>query len=367
MAIEQGGSGLSTISTAEDGGEQLLPRRAAVLEFLHAHSIARFIFATVFFFLFVIVSAWMWAVNGRMWFLDREYPMWLSKSMMVEACGLGDTVIFGDSRAMAALMPERIGSATNLAIGGSTPIEAYFLAEKAVRCPTHPKRVIMAFAPETFLQAEFYWARAALFRFYSFEQMEEIRQVSQRLGDKVYPSDLAGGVGGWIKNVSYSLSLPSYYFPAMVNALFVGRKDANLIVLDATLRSRGHHLFGNADSDDWPGGDTHVAEFKPTPLISHYFERTIELLREHDIEVLFMVMPVNPASLAGTKPAVRNAYNGYMAAAAAKHANFHLVGELPPMLDDEYFGDPEHLNERGARMWSDYVKSKLDGLRSASD
>jgi hypothetical protein len=367
MAIEQGGSGLSTISTAEDGGEQLLPRRAAVLEFLHAHSIARFIFATVFFFLLVIVSAWMWVVNGRMWFLDPEYPMWMAKSKLVAECKLGDTVIIGDSRAMAALMPEHLGDASNLALGGSVSVEAYYLAERIVRCPEQPKRVIVSFAPWHFITAGVYWSRTALFGFLNREEMEEVRHVSRRLNDPVIYSVGLTGDFDLIKNYSYSVSLPSYYFPAMVNALFVGRKNQNDAVLETTLRNRGHHLFGQANGVAWPNNEeTKLVAFKPSRLLEHYFDRMITLLSQHGIEVVFMSMPVNESTRAGTDPKMLDAFRGFLAATAERHSNFRVVGEFPPVLADEYFGDPEHLNERGARMWSDYVKSKIDGLGSAS-
>jgi hypothetical protein len=351
-----------------DSGEQLLPRRAAVLDFLHTHSIARFIFATVLFFLLVFVSAWMWAVNGRMWFLDREYPMWLSKSMMVETCSLGDTVIMGDSRPMADLVPEHLGNASNLALGGSVPIEGYYLAERIVRCPELPKRVIVSFAPWHFIKAGVYWPRTALFGFLNREEMEEVRHVSRRLNDPViYSVGLTGGLD-LIKNYSYSVSLPSYYFPAMVNALFVGRKKQNDAILETTLRNRGHHLFGQANGAAWPNNEeTKLVAFKPSRLLEHYFDRMITLLGQRGIEVAFMSMPVNERTRAGINPTMLEAFRGFLTAKAERHSNFRAVGEFPPVLDAEYFGDPEHLNERGARMWSDYVKSKLDGLRSASD
>ena len=51
---------------------------------------------------------WLWVATMPMAFMDAEYPSWRAKQVLTERCDLGETIILGDSRAAADIMPRRL-------------------------------------------------------------------------------------------------------------------------------------------------------------------------------------------------------------------------------------------------------------------
>jgi hypothetical protein len=322
-----------------------------------AISMRRFAIGLAVVFATLIAAAWTWAVYGRMWFLDPEYPMWVVKMQMIRDCAHGETTIFGDSRPVAGLIPDRMGrGVVNLSLGGGTPIEFAHQVEQIVRCPTLPKRVIVSFPPYHLMKVDSYWGRSALFGFLDFRQMEAVRETSQRLGDILIYS---GKIGEFIANYSYAISFPSYYFPAMVNAWFVTRKKQNDIEFDMVLRSRGHHFFGTAPSSNGPSQEAWLGRFKPAPVLDHYLDKGIALLSKNNIPVYFVGMPLNEMTFQMMRPDLRAEFAKYVEQFARRYKNFQVVGDFLPSLPGKYFGDPVHLNPIGAQMWSELVAKRI--------
>ena len=109
---------------------------------------------------------WAWVVVAPLAFLDPEYPAWLAKERMLASCArrTGDCGRFTapPSRSSPAVLPL---SATNLAVGGGSPIEAYVAASRALGCPTPPRRVIVSFNAVHFTEPDLFWERSVRFGF----------------------------------------------------------------------------------------------------------------------------------------------------------------------------------------------------------
>ena len=329
-----------------------------------AFSLRRFAIAAGGVFITIFAATWIWASVGRMWFMGPEYPMWMAKSEMIRGCDHGETMILGNSRAMAGLVPEVIGNrVVSFALGGGSPIEAYFIAKRIVGCARPPQRVIISFSLLQFTQRHFYWLRSAPFKFFSFQEMEQVRLDSERLGDtSVYSKpDLFGAIGV-VRNFSYEASFPSYNFAAMLNAKFIGRKERNDAVWELIRRDRGYHHFGTRARMDWPGPEADLVAFKPAPIMTEYFEKTIALLREHGVAVQYVAMPINELTAKGMRPLLREAFEKYLEGLRARKGNFEIIGEIFTTLPPGYFGDLEHLNRSGAIVWSRELANKLTHL-----
>lgn len=326
-------------------------------------SLRQFVVGAVAVFAVLIAAAWVWAINGRMWFLDPEYPMWVAKIQMVRNCDHGQTIILGDSKPVAGLIPRLIGNnVVNLALGGASPIESTYLVEGILKCPSRPRRAIISFSPAIFMQPEVYWTRSAAFGLLTFQQMEEVRLASQRLGDPTVYSQAQGGFHfyGLLANYWRRFSLPSYYFPAMLNAVFINRKERNDGVLDTVLRARGHYFFGTAARTDWPSPDEpKILKFKPSPLLDYYFDKLISLLHDNDISAYFVGMPLNEMTDRAMRPELREEFAAYLNQVEKRHRKFRVLGGALPVLPPEYFGDPDHLNPTGATMWSGLVAKRI--------
>lgn len=312
----------------------------------------------------LVGCAWIWAANGRMWFLDPEYAMWQAKIEMVERCELGDTVVLGASRAMAGVLPNQLGgSVSNLALGGSSPIENFYMMQRVARCPTPPRRAVMAFLPLFLTRAQTFWERSALFGFLDFDELEEIRTASVRLSDSMlYSSSPWAAPLGLIENYSYHVGLPSYYFAAMVKGRLVGRKARNDLELARTLNSRGQHFFGSAESSNGVAEDALMTHFAVKPVLDDYMVRLLDLLHKEKIETYFASPPLNPATFALMDRQVAVNFVGYLRSLEARFPNFHVLGQALQEFPADHFGDPEHLNPIGAARWTASLREQLTRL-----
>ena len=321
--------------------------------------VGRFLLVTASVFAILIGCAWLWALKGRMWFLDAEYGMWSATQEMTRTCAHGDVVMLGDSRAKAGLVPSVMGSkVTNFALGGGSPIEAYYLVERMLQCPTPPKHVIVSFSAMYFSFVDVYWARSALFGFLSFAELEEVRRLSVDLRDPlIYSMSKAKRPFYALKNLSYATGMPSYYFPAMINARFFMRKKTNDDVMRTTIRNRGHTFFGTAESAEWLV--EYLKAFRVSPIMHHYFSAMVQRLLEKDARIWFVGMPLNKTTYDAFGPSVRDDFLAYLQRFSAKDGRFRVVGEVLPWLTRENFGDGEHLNPKGAIAWSKRVRSEL--------
>lgn len=318
----------------------------------------------------LFAAAWIWAVKGRMWFLDAEYPMWVANADMSRTCPHGAIAILGDSRAKAGLMPSLIGpSVANFALGGGTPIDAYYLTKRILECPVPPKDVIVSFSLVYFMNdmehQQLYWGRSALFGSLSLDDMEEVRRTSWQLKDSmIYPTTgRVTNVLGWIKNVGYAVRTPSYYFPAMVNAGFMMRKGWNEEVYRVVIRNRGQHLFGTAEKIDWTwtSEEARYTKFRPSPLLNHYFSKTVLRLLDRGIRIWYVGMPLSSQTSQAMRQDVRDDFRAYLQQFVSR-GGFRIVGDVFPVLSPEYFGDNEHLNRKGATAWSNHIADQLTRL-----
>ncbi len=128
----------------------------------------------------------------------------------------------------------------------------------------------------------------------------------------------------------------------MVNASFFMRKKANDEIMRATIRDRGHHFFGTAESAEWVA--EHVNEFKVSPVLHHYFSELVQRLLDRDVRVWFVGMPVNKKTYDNLGPSVRDNFFAYLQRFSAKDGRFRVIGEVVPWLPRENFGDGDHLN-----------------------
>lgn len=322
-------------------------------------------FSVAFFVTFVsiFVPVWIWAIFGRLWFLDPEYPMWTGKRIMIEKCAVGTTVIVGDSRAMAGLRPDILGDdVTNLALGGGTAIEASFIIDRLSKCPAQPRRVILSLSSPHFIKADVVWQRSAPFGFLSFYDLEDLRHVSRLLHDAVIYPRLGGmaTLENWLTNWSYRISLPAYYFGAMLNAGFVLRHERNVETLEAIIDKRGHHYFGAAERDVWPvGEEANLESFAPSPLLIHYFDSMLKRLAAAGVDVIIASMPITAQTAAEVHQSYKFAVAAFMQSYETKYSNVRIVGEFFPSLPNVYFGDAEHLNAKGAALWSEQLLNSI--------
>ncbi|MBN8926087.1 MAG: hypothetical protein BGO51_10840 [Rhodospirillales bacterium 69-11] len=299
----------------------------------------------------VLGALWAWIILAPLAFMDPEYAAWRAKQVMLARCDLGDLLILGDSRAAVGIIPADLPvRASNLAVGGGKPVEAWAALERALRCPALPKRVVLSFDAVHFMRADLFWERAVRFGWLDWSDLRSLRADAVDLGD----ATLAGGgrfaaLGGWWQDALHVIRAPPLYVGSVVQGGLALRWIGNRRALAAALASRGQYFFGTAAGSDAVAVDGHLAVFEPAPVLDRAFDRLISTLTARGVAVAFVSLPINEATARAVRPEVRAAFAAYLARYERRYPGFRVLGAPMPAWPGRWFGDAfSHLNPEGA-------------------
>jgi hypothetical protein len=199
------------------------------------------------------------------------------------------------------------------------------------------------------------------FGFVNWAELRALRRTGERLGDASFAAAHApDGLPGPVRDLMYAARFPPLYGASLAKAGIALRWPANRRALAAGLASRGQYFFGTDPGSDTVASDASLADFAVLPVLDAYFEEILATLSARGIPVDFIAMPVNAATARETSPRVMAGFAAYLARAAARHTNFHVVGPLLTAWPDRYFGDGfAHLNPHGALLFSDWFAACL--------
>lgn len=305
-------------------------------------------------FAVVFGLTWAYVASVPMAFLSRDYPLWVAKRTMLDACRLGAVAVFGDSRTVAATVPGVMPvPVVNFAMSGTSPIETYFAVERALRCPTPPKLVVIAHGALKFGGDSDYWTFTARTGFLTYAQMRAVDADAARLGDgeldALRPGDQLPGA---LREFLFAVGFPPFYFDSLVNGYVGARWWYNRGVVRDSLASSGHALFGTAGGSGDVAVEGHAPGFEASPLVDLYFSRTLDLLSRRGIPVVMMTMPINHATFSRTSSQVKDGFARYLQAKAEHYPSLRVVGPTIPCWPDRFFGDAWHFNAEGAEAYS---------------
>nr|WP_321985796.1 hypothetical protein [uncultured Lichenicoccus sp.] len=300
-------------------------------------------------------ASWIWSAKMKLAFLDPEYAAWSAKQDLVARCDLGDLLVLGDSRAGAGMMPTRLpGRGINISVGGAKPVEMYYFLRRAMACPNMPHHVLLSIDAGHFHSTDTFWERSARFGTFGVGDLHEIEAVARRTGDEsLFDEPRSDGFPNLLRDYLYATSFPTLNFASMARGGIFLRYAHNIEERDKTLRARGHHLFGDANGDSAEADDASLDSFEVLPLEGWYFEHMLQEMQARGIRVDFVTVPVNQATAKHITPQLRDGFAAYLAAAARRYPNFHVLVAPIPSLPDQYFGDVfSHLNQSGAERFS---------------
>jgi hypothetical protein len=308
----------------------------------------------------VLLALWTLTSSFREGFLAPEYGMWMAKRDLVQSCRFAPTIVLGDSRMVAGVIPEKLGNATNLALGGATPIEMYYTALHASSCPNPPQRVVLSFSPAQLMNTQYFWPRTALFGYLNFDELEQVRQEARSAGDKaLYSAPNIGDFDAMLTDWLYAHHFPSYYMSSIINGRVVGRLGAYRQIQQEMAETRGQHLYGQANSVHDTAEEADMPAFKVSPLLDDYFARLLALYEKSGTPVYYIAAPWNQATYDHLQPGFTDQLVRYLQGLAQRFPNLHVLVPFTHMAD-EYYGDEYHLNARGSAIFSDQVAARLN-------
>jgi hypothetical protein len=307
-------------------------------------------------------ALWAWIAAAPLAYLDPEYPAWRAKIELLQRCDLGQLVILGDSRAAVDVIPALLPvAATNLAVGGGKPVEAFAALKRALACPHPPRRVLIALDPAHFMKPDLFWERAVRFGFVAYGDLTELAALSRGSHDPrlLTPMQPDGLPDAW-RGLLYAVRFPTLYIGSVMRGGVFLRWWRNTALLTKTLASRGQYFFGTEPGSDIVAVDGHLDRFEPSPVLDLYFDRLLATLQRHGIPADFVAMPVNQATDSAITPALRAGYTAYLAGYEARYPGFHVIGTAMRHWPDRMFGDAfSHLNPGGARLFSAWLAGCL--------
>lgn len=288
--------------------------------------------------------------------MDSEYPAWkYTKDISKNSSAEYDTVILGDSRAMADLIPEEFNtSSVNLAVGGATSIEMYYTLENFISSNGCPQNVIIMFAPFHYTVIDNFWYRTAYFNYLSAPQMADLYSYakacnSETLMNKGYKNDI----------LSYRFRFPDKYLPALINSKLIGRYNENILAYNTIAGNYGYGEFGTADGCSDLNYETSYDRMHTTGdavLLDIYTNKLLKLCESNNIETLLVISPMNKSSYDNLKPPYVEEITEYFLDLKSRYPGINIEEKIP-MYEDMYFGDSSHLNHLGAKTYTEnFVK-----------
>ncbi len=305
-------------------------------------------------FLGAFALVWVYVATMPMAFLSRDYPLAIAKRTLIDQCRSGSVVVFGDSRTLAAMVPDEMPIAMmNLAQSGSSPIETFFAVRRLLHCATAPKAVVIAHGAMKFSSDSDYWTSFVRNGVLDYADMREVDRDAAALHDTEI-LDLAHGdqIKPALREFLYSMRFPAFYFDSLIHGFVAARWQHNRSALRENLSSSGHSLFGTASGSSEIAGEGPNSNFNASPLIDLYFSRTLEMLSKRGVKVIFVTMPVNHATYVQIPQRLGENFGAYLRGKAAQFPGLHVVGPTIPCWPDEFFGDAWHFNASGAELYS---------------
>jgi len=297
----------------------------------------------------------LYCANFQEYYMDDEYAMYhAQRDYLLENKDYNRVVILGDSRTKAGFMPKYLSDSTyNIALGGASPIEGYYSLKEYLSAHEAPETLIIAYAPMHYMDVDTLWTRTVYFHNITKEDAMELFETAKQFQntDKILIEDYE------LEFLQYQLYMPNKYATALKNAGFFFRHTKTVAKYEAVTESKGHSFYGLLESSDGINGEAKVSDFAPSDIITHYMGEIFKLCEENGIQAIVEAAPMNETSYSIITDSFKENYRMYMAKLQKEHPEAEIYGDFYCYTND-HFGDADHLNEKGTKVFSQYIKEK---------
>ena len=284
-------------------------------------------------------------------FIDEETPYYIwNRDFCTSQHESGyKTVFLGDSTANAAFIPEALSdSVVNLAMGGATPAECYYIMNDYLANNTAPSDVFISFYDNHLYESTNFWNRTMYSHRFTPLQNLRIIQNAKKYKDNTIFTDTC-----CLDYISYELYLPNKYITALTNAGFNQRRQANKDAYYLIGLRSGRYLTKQSTQEDT--APLECSEFTVSDLFDYYYRQLIDLCVTKGIRVHLIKLPL-PSDTVFTENYIRQ-FNGYYNDLKKDYPSIS-VDWLRGDYDKSCFCDQIHMNSHGAlRFNTELLKS----------
>lgn len=293
-------------------------------------------------------------------YMNLEYPMWQYQKEIINGGldrGDSDILILGDSRTMAGIIPSMLSEdARSLCVGGSSPVESYYILKDYLEIHKKPGTVFISFSPFHFEKNSFFWERTVKFKLLTLREEMEVLSKSRKLNDYI----VAGNkpiLFGYIKACLYRLNFFYYYLPDIRAGKIQSRRGSNIAKFEEMDRDLGFTGYGTKESSGGLGFELEQEKFTLSALFDFYMRELLDLCKKEGIMAIYETMPVNEDTFKAVSESYVSDYLSYIKHLKADYGEFIIDEEFYNYTND-YFGDPNHLNKRGSERLTLYLRDK---------
>lgn len=303
--------------------------------------------------LFLALWAALWVVP-EMEYMDGEYPYWMQqRDYLLRDSDKREVIFLGDSVMQVAMIPKLIGEDTyNLALGATTPVEAYYSLKFYLEHHPMPRAVFCGFHPGHYTSLAQYSDRTLYVRYFSEETEREIeKEILAREHTGTEEAEFVK------RRIACNSRLPSVYVGAALNGAFL-RGDSNREMYRQIAEDRGHLRNERENTQKGLNLWLNEKDFVPRKTIDFYFQKMMALAAEKNIPFYVISLPMDNVSCEVlAKTDMPRDYYSYLENAARPYGA-KVFAEIDS-YEPKYFGDRSHLNERGAELFSKRFKEKF--------
>lgn len=306
-----------------------------------------------------VILIWAFIVMFPVNYMDGEYSYYTqTKDYIHGKTNLKPSkiIILGDSRSKSGINPKLISNdCFSLAQGGSTSIEAYYTLKNYIENMGIPDKVILSECSYHFTNIDGFWTRNIYFDFLDFKEAKEVIEMANKLGEQDALS--TNKENGILTLIEYKIKSPTKYMSAVVNSFSENRKEINQKSYQAMVDSKGFKSFVSW----WPTSTEYDMEkLEILKLLDYYYRKTIDLCIENNIEVYSINAPLIATTYDDCKK-IWKPFSEYFIQLKKDYAgnkNVHIDTDFPK-YDKKYFDDADHLNEEGAKVFTNEIKEVI--------
>ena len=313
----------------------------------------------------VVGGAWVYTAQYPLLFEESGYLVWRAKFDAVASCSTGSDVMLGDSRAQAAFVPADYSTrAFNLALGGSTPLEAYLTFKQLAPCLTPGQHVMLSIAPGDFSHLSVWlWENGVRYGFFGLSDLRELAAGAAAAGDQSFARVETRVGSGLSRDIMYGIHFPSLYTNNLLTARVMRRGEVNRELLARATERRGFMPFDTGNGVVTPVSETRQAHFRVLPVIDLFMRKLTGLAAAKGVVIDFIAAPVSELSLAAFTKSYQSEFADYMAQLAASSGGaMRIVSPLFYAFPDAAFSDEAHVSEAGARRFTRWLARCRDGM-----
>lgn len=327
-------------------------------------SLSGFLFVAFVAFIVTWGAVWLYIVVCPMAYAGRDYPLSIAKANLSAQCRPNEIAVFGDSRAVAGVLPTAMDvNVENLAFPAASPVETYFAVARLLRCPVPPRLVVIAHSASMYPEDKYFWSVFAGIGVLNATDIRAVEANATALGDnELVSAERPKAVPFAILPELYAMRFPPLYFGNVVGGYVAARWRYNERALREATLSSGRSSFGMAEGSDAISDEAKMNDWRVSPLINLYFDRTIKLLALHHVPVVIITMPINAATCARLPPVVQSRFSAYLNGIAKANPNVELVDSTIPCWPNAFYGDAWHFNMSGTLAYSQKLQLLLAGV-----